>query len=39
MGSRTADNAQAAEWVAATGERASQGTFGDAAAFGELLFN
>jgi hypothetical protein len=39
LGSRTADNETAAGWVAETGEGASQGTFADAAAFGELLFN
>jgi predicted dinucleotide-binding enzyme len=39
MGSRTAGNEKAAEWVASAGERASQGTFADAAAHGELLFN
>ena len=39
MGSRTPDNENAAEWVAANGARASQGTFADAAAFGELVFN
>jgi predicted dinucleotide-binding enzyme len=39
MGSRTATNESAAEWVAAAGEGASQGTFADAAAHGELLFN
>jgi hypothetical protein len=39
LGSRTRDNAKAAEWVATAGERASQGTFADAAAFGEALFN
>ena len=39
MGSRTADNPKAAEWVAANGARASQGTYADAAAFGELAFN
>jgi len=39
MGSRTADNEQAAEWVASAGSGASHGTFADAAAFGELLFN
>jgi len=39
MGSRTPDNEQAAEWVASTGAGATQGTFRDAAAFGELLFN
>jgi predicted dinucleotide-binding enzyme len=39
MGSRTANNEKATQWVAAHGPRASQGTFADAAAFGELLFN
>jgi predicted dinucleotide-binding enzyme len=39
MGSRTAGNAKAAEWVKASGAKASQGTFAEAAAFGELLFN
>jgi hypothetical protein len=39
MGSRTANNAKALEWVTATGPRASQGTFADAASFGEIIFN
>jgi predicted dinucleotide-binding enzyme len=39
MGSRTAGGEKAAAWVAAAGERASEGTFEDAAAFGELVFN
>jgi hypothetical protein len=39
LGSRTADNEKAAAWVASAGERASPGTFADAAAHGELLFN
>ncbi len=39
MGSRTADNEAATEWAEEAGERASHGTFGDAAAFGELLVN
>jgi predicted dinucleotide-binding enzyme len=39
MGSRTADNAKGAEWVKANGSKASQGTYADAAAFGELVFN
>jgi predicted dinucleotide-binding enzyme len=39
MGSRTADNESAAEWVSEAGETASQGTFADAAAFGEVVFN
>jgi len=39
MGSRTADNAAAAEWVATAGDRAAQGTFADAAAGADLVFN
>jgi hypothetical protein len=39
MGSRTANNEKAAAWVAEAGERASQGTFADAARFGEVVFN
>ena len=39
MGSRTADGERAAEWVASAGSGASQGTFADAAAHGELVFN
>lgn len=39
MGSRTAINQKAAEWVKANGAKASQGTFADAAAFGEIVFN
>lgn len=39
MGSRTADNANAAEWAAAHGDRATHGTYADAAAFGEIAFN
>ncbi|WP_375765010.1 NAD(P)-binding domain-containing protein [Archangium gephyra] len=39
MGSRTANNEKAAAWVKKAGAKASQGTFADAAAFGELLFN
>ena len=39
MGSRDAANEQAAEWVAAAGERARSGTFADAAGFGELVVN
>lgn len=38
MGSRTADNAKAIEWVASAGPKASQGTFEDAARFGEIVF-
>src|SRR3954470_2205060 len=39
MGSRAAGNAKAVEWAKAAGGKASQGTFADAAAFGEVLFN
>lgn len=39
MGSRTANNEKAAAWVKKAGARASGGTFADAAAFGEILFN
>lgn len=39
MGSRSATNEKAAAWVKKSGAKASQGTFADAAAFGELLFN
>lgn len=39
MGSRTAENAKAAEWARANGPRASAGTFADAAKFGEVVFN
>jgi predicted dinucleotide-binding enzyme len=39
MGSRSANNEKAAEWAKATGANASQGTFAEAAAFGELVFN
>ena len=39
LGSRTAKNAKAGDWVAANGERASQGTFADAATFGAMVFN
>jgi predicted dinucleotide-binding enzyme len=39
MGSRSATNEKAAEWVKANGSKASQGTFADSVAFGELIFN
>jgi 8-hydroxy-5-deazaflavin:NADPH oxidoreductase len=39
MGSRTAVNEKAVAWAAQAGERASYGTFSDAAAFGEIAFN
>lgn len=38
MGSRTASNDSAAKWVKAAGANASQGTFSDAASFGEVVF-
>ncbi len=39
MGSRTPNNPKAAEWIRANGKNASQGTFADAAAYGEMVFN
>ena len=39
MGSRTAGNQKAVEWAQGAGARASEGTFADAAAFGEMAFN
>jgi predicted dinucleotide-binding enzyme len=39
MGSREAGNEKAAAWVAGVGEGASEGTFADAAVFGELVVN
>jgi predicted dinucleotide-binding enzyme len=39
MGSREAANPKARDWAAGQGERASVGTFADAAAFGEIVFN
>jgi hypothetical protein len=39
MGSRTPNNDNAVEWVKSNGSRASNGTFSDAAAFGEVVFN
>jgi len=39
MGSRTPDNVKAAAWVAEAANGASHGTFSDAAAFGEIVFN
>src|SRR5215213_6732302 len=39
LGARSATNEKAAKWVADTGEHASQGSFADAAAFGEIVFN
>jgi 8-hydroxy-5-deazaflavin:NADPH oxidoreductase len=37
MGSRSPSNEKALAWVGRNGARASSGTFGDAAAFGEIL--
>jgi hypothetical protein len=39
MGSRTAGNEKATAWVAQAGERGREGTFREAAAFGEVLIN
>lgn len=39
MGSRTHANEKASAWAAKAGANASTGTFAEAAAFGELLFN
>ncbi|MBV8463464.1 MAG: NAD(P)-binding domain-containing protein [Acidimicrobiales bacterium] len=39
LGSRTADNADAVAWAGENGDRAGHGTFADAGAFGEVLFN
>ncbi len=39
MGSRTANNEKATAWANRNGELASNGTFADAAAFGEIIFN
>jgi predicted dinucleotide-binding enzyme len=39
MGSRTEGNNEAVSWAAEAGSGASEGTFADAAAFGELVFN
>jgi predicted dinucleotide-binding enzyme len=39
MGSRTADNRNAATWVTQAGPRGQAGTFAEAAAFGEIVFN
>ena len=38
MGSRSATNEKAAEWVAKTGSKASAGTFEDATKFGDIIF-
>lgn len=39
MGSRSANNEKAVAWVKKAGSNASQGTYADAAKFGEIIFN
>lgn len=39
MGSRSDYSDKAAEWILAAGKGASQGTFGEAAKFGDVVFN
>ena len=39
MGARDAKNEKAAAWARSAGVKASHGTFADAAAFGEMVFN
>ncbi len=39
MGSRTNHNEKAAEWVMSNGGKASQGTFAESAAFGDIVIN
>ena len=39
MGSRDAVNEKAVAWTKANGKNASQGTFEDAAMFGDIIFN
>lgn len=39
LGSRSHDNAKGVEWTRRHGTRASHGTFADAAAFGQMVFN
>ena len=39
MGSRRSGGDKAAGWVKATGGKSSEGTFADAAAYGEIVFN
>jgi predicted dinucleotide-binding enzyme len=39
MGARAAGNEKAAEWASGTGEGAAEGSFADAAAHAELVFN
>ena len=39
MGSRTSNNENATKWAKSNGPHASSGTFSEAAAFGEIIFN
>ena len=39
MGSRSKDNPKAVDWVSKSGANASQDTFSEVAAFGEIVFN
>lgn len=39
IGSRSGSNEKAKEWVSKSGPQASQGTFAESAAFGEIIFN
>jgi 8-hydroxy-5-deazaflavin:NADPH oxidoreductase len=39
MGSRNANNEAARKWVTSAGEHAHNGTFRDAAAFGEIVIS
>lgn len=39
LGSRTADNPKAVEWAKKNGDKASVGTFAEAAKFGDVVFN
>lgn len=39
IGSRSGSNEKATEWVSKSGPQASQGTFAESAAFGEIIFN
>jgi len=39
IGSRSANNEKAVEWAKSNGSKASCGTFSDAAAFGDVVFN
>jgi predicted dinucleotide-binding enzyme len=39
MGSRSGHNEKATEWISKNGPSASQGTFAEASAAGEIIFN